>query len=47
MNRFDFWTDEELEEIQNDNMYFDEVIKQKAPCYEQEGEPQTQKRNVV
>lgn len=37
MNRFDFWTDEELEEIQNENMYFDEVIKN-APHCEQEGE---------
>lgn len=46
MNRFDFWTDEELEEIQNQNMYFDEVIKQKAPCREQEGE-QMLNKNVV
>lgn len=46
MNRFDFWTDEELEEIQNQNMYFDEVIKQNAPCCEQEGE-QMLNKNVV
>lgn len=46
MNRFDFWTDEELEEIQNQDMYFDEVIKQKAPHCEQEGEKMLNK-NVV
>lgn len=45
MNRFDFWTDEELEEIQNENMYFDEVIKN-APHCEQEGE-QMLNKNVV
>lgn len=39
VNRFDFWTEEELEEIQMQNMYYDEVIAKKDKkdsCQQQE-----------
>lgn len=49
VNRFDFWTEEELEEIQNQNMYFDEVIAKKDKkdsCREQESDQAPYNINV-